>query len=434
MPKRNIVWIAVVTVIAVGLWQIPEIVARRDVLYNQFGPLLDVSVQIRKKYVEPADEQDLMRGAIDGMLGRLDPYCTYYDPHQYEQFCKRTDGQFSGIGINVWRAGTGELLVVSPIEGSPAFLAGLRSGDLITQVNGIQTTDLRNLADGVDLIVGDPGTTVRLTVYRPSTAEVLEKTVTRGLVTVPTVRGWARSADWQWDYMIDHPRRIGYVRILSFDGNTAAQFHEVVRPLLARDRMAGLILDVRDNPGGLLEVVVEIADRFLAEGLIVSTQGRNSTEERYPARPERTYPPFPMVVLVNHGSASASEILAGALRDHRRATVLGEPTFGKGSVQELITLGDENGSEGAIKLTTAYYYLPSGERIHGTGVMPDRIVEMSAEQREAMLAAQRAVYATGVNPTTVPTTAPAWVEIAIDPQLEAGLDILRKQLATRPGG
>lgn len=439
MPKRNIVWIAIATVVAVGLWQIPGIIARRDALYNRFSPLLDVRVQILKNYVEEIDEDELVRGAIRGMLGRLDPYCEFLDPAEHQQIRRRTDGQFSGIGIQVERASTGELLVVSPIEGSPAFLKGIRSGDLITRVNGENTADLPDLRTGVELITGDPGTTVTLGVYRPATDEVLEFKITRGIVTLPTIRGWARTPDGEWDYLIDRDARIAYVRVLSFEGRTADQLDEVINALLARHRMRGLVLDVRDNPGGLLDVVVTISNRFLSEGRIVSTRGRQTGERPYLARPDPTYPDFPMAVVVNKGSASASEILAGALRDHGRAVLVGERTFGKGSVQELIPLGDPPGSQGAVKLTTAYYYLPNGERIHGRGVMPDHLVELTLEEREAKLEAQRRVHA--VDPpsrTTQPTTdtapadVPELIEILIDRQLEEAISILRERLATRP--
>ncbi len=429
MPKRNIVWIAVGAIVAVLLWKVPEAIIRRDALYSQFGPLLDVRVQILRNYVEPLDEQVLLRGAIDGMLNRLDPYSEYYSAQEYEQFSKRTEGQFYGIGIEVGELESGEMVVVSPIEGSPAFRAGLRAQDRITRIDGKRTTDL-TLVQGVGLITGEPGTPVTLTVYRPSTSLVFDKTIKRELVRVPTVRGWARSQQWEWDYLIDPDLRIGYVRILSFERTTAEQLDAVLRKLLARNRIRGLVLDVRDNPGGLLDVVVHIANGFLAEGKIVSTEGRTSAEQLYYATRGDTYPDIPLVILVNRGSASASEILAGSLQDHRRAKVVGEQTFGKGSVQAVFPV--EN-NHGAVKLTTGYYYLPNGERIHGRGVTPDETVELTAEEQAELHASQLSVYSTSRIPTTTQvttSTAPAGgpVEIIIDRQLQAGLDILRRQL------
>lgn len=433
MPKRNIVWIAVVAVLIVGLWQLPEIVARRDALYDQFSPLLDARVEILKRYVEEVDEDQLVVDAIDGMLDGLDPYCEYYTPSEHEQFKKITDGEFIGIGVEVERAETGEIRIVSPIEGSPAFLAGLRPEDLITSIDGRRTADLPSLAEGVDLMTGDPNTNVSLEVYRPSTEEILEKQITRSRITVPSVRGWARTGV-EWDYLIDPDARIGYVRILNFESRTAEQLHEVLRPLFAQHRIRGLIIDVRNNPGGLLEVVVNIANRFLAEGLIVSTRGRNTPERPYVALSAETYPLIPVAILINRGSASASEILAGALRDHERAVLVGDRTYGKGSVQELVPLGDISGSKGAVKITTAYYYLPNGERIHGIGVKPDIPVTLTPEQVREIHEAQAAVYDRIYLDQEAPATAtaPARSEILIDPQLEKAIEVLRATLATRP--
>jgi carboxyl-terminal processing protease len=443
MPKRNLVWIAILAVIAVLLWKVPESLIRRDTLYTQFSPLLDVVFQVRRNYVEETQPPDLLHGAIDGMLGRLDPYSQYFNPTEYDQFQKRTEGQFVGIGIEVGEMPGVGLQVVAPIEGTPAYRAGLRSGDRIIQIDGEPAAEMK-VSDAVKLIQGKPGTTVTLTIERPGVEEPFEVTITRSLITVRTVRGWARSADWQWDYLIDPEHQIGYVRISSFEEPTADQLDEAIRDLVARHRMRGLILDLRDNPGGLLPVVVNIARRFVPSGVIVSTKGRNKPEFTYEATGEHLYPPVPVVVLVNHGSASASEILAGALRDHGRGMLVGEKTFGKGSVQELILLSDDRG---AIKLTTAYYYLPKGERIHGKGVVPDRIVDLSSSERTKLLEANMAVYstiglpsetqpATATAPATMPATAPdeepGRVEILIDRQLREALSILQEQLATRP--
>lgn len=434
MPKRNLVWIAIGAVIAVLLWKVPETFIRRDALLNQFNPLLDVHLQIRKHYVEPLDEKILLRGALDGMLNRLDPYSEYYDESEFRQFQKRTEGQFEGIGIEVGPAPGGGLAVISPIEGSPAFYADLRAGDRITEIDGNKTDDMA-LADGVRLIAtGAPGTSVTLTIQRPSNGQTLTKTIMRGLVIVRTVRGWARNENWDWNYLIDPRHRIGYIRISSFEGHTSEQVDNALKQLLYRDNMRGLIIDVRDNPGGLLPVVVEIANRFISEGVIVSTEGRNTPKQPFMASPENTFPYFPMAVLVNHGSASAAEILSGALKDHQRAIVIGEQTFGKGSVQKLIKL---DGEAGAVKLTTDYYYLPNGERIHGRGVTPNIIVELTPEERSQLIESQLAVYSTALAPTTTQaatTTAPAEsrIDIRLDRQLQEALTVLVNQLATRP--
>jgi carboxyl-terminal processing protease len=463
MPKRNIVWVLVGGVIVILLYAATPGIIRRDQLYNQFGPLLDVRVQIRKHYVEDIDDDVLLRGAIDGMLDGLDPYSVYFNDKEYDQFSLRTEGQFSGVGIVVTFTRGGGLTVVSPLEGSPAFKEDIRGGDRITAIDGEETTDM-TLAEAVKKIQGKAGTEVALTIYRPSTETTFRKAITRGVVTIRTVRGWARDAEWNWDYVIDPENRIGYIRISDFEGQTAEQVDNALQVLYAERNMQGLIIDVRDNPGGLLPVVVEIVNRFIDEGTIVSTKGRTSAEEVFSATRDNTLPQTPLAILINGGSASASEILAGALRDHDRATLVGTTTFGKGSVQELIEIND---GRGAVKLTTAYYYLPDGERIHGKGVEPDRVVELTAEEETAMMEARVRVYSpnqSGNGDATQPATdeaapdadAPTQVdrdgedngdlepsveprsddsadeertEIAIDPQLKVALELLQEQLA-----
>lgn len=403
MPKRNIVWIVVGALIAVLVWKAPESYSRRDTLYDHFSPLLDVYLQVNRHYVRPVNEQALLRGAIDGMLQKLDPYSTYFTEQEYEEFQKQTQGEFPGIGVHVTKpAGVG-LLIVSPMEGSPAFRAGLRPGDHITHVDGVKTTDLP-LERCVKMISGPVGTSVTLTIRRPGVEDPFDVTLFRSVVSVPTIRGWARTADFKWDYLIDPKWRIGYLRILSFEARTDEQFNSIVRDLLANHRLRGLVLDVRDNSGGLLDVVVAMTNRLLDEGVIVSTKGKRTPELPYLATREDTYPDFPLAVIVNGGSASASEILAGALRDHDRATLVGEKTFGKGSVQEILPVEND---AGWLKLTTSYYHLPSGDIIDGKGIMPDRIVDLTPAQREAMLTSWQAVYAMGDLPPSLPRSAPA---------------------------
>jgi len=436
MPKRNIVWIVLAVLIAVLLWKVPETILRRDKLYNDFEPLIDVQFQILKNYVEPVEEEVLLDGAIDGMLNRLDPYCRYLKSVDYEQFYKRTEGQYPGIGIEVGVLDNGEFMIISPIEGSPAFQAGLQSDDRIRRIDGKKTTEM-TLAEGVELITGEPGTVVTLTIYRPSTEKVFDKSITRQVIQVPSIQGWARSADWKWDYLIDPEYHIGYVRISGFERVTTEQLKEVMKYLLAKKRIRGLILDIRNNPGGLLPVVVEIANLFLSEGIIVSTKGRTTASEPYMASYDHTYPNIPLAVLINRGSASASEILAGALRDHGRAVLVGQKTYGKGSVQEIFKITDQNGNPSRIKLTTAYYYLPNGERIHGRGVKPDVVVQFTPDERDEFYRSRMAVYSTSYTPTTTQAktaTAPAEqrIEIIIDRQLQTALDILKEQITTRP--
>jgi len=441
MPKRNLVWIAVGAVLAVLLWKVPEALIRRDALYEQFGPLTDISLQIHKNYVKEVSSEVLLRGAIDGMMQELDPYSRYFDAAEYEQFSKRTEGQFYGIGVEVDQLVTGELVIVSPIEGSPAFLAGLRTDDRIIMIDNVKTVDI-SAEKAVEMIKGKPDTSVRLAIFRPSTTEHFEKTIERKLIMVPTVRGWAHTVQWEWDYVIDPENRIGYVRILNFERNTALQLDAVVRRLLIDEQMKGLVVDVRDNPGGLLDVAVRVADHFLDEGLIVSTKGRNTPEQPYPATRGDTYPAYLRVaMLVNGGSASASEIVAGALKDHKRAVIVGEKTFGKGSVQ---TMFEVENHQGRLKLTTGYYYLPNGELIHERGIMPDKEVVLTPAERAALLESQMRVYSTSRKASTRPSSASApasaaaattsspapgdKVAVIIDRQLQAALDVLRAEL------
>lgn len=435
MPKRNIVWLIVGAVIAVLLWKVPETRIRRDTIYSKFSPLLDVHVQVAKHHVEKVDDQDLLRGAIDGMLSRIDPYSAYFTEEEYKEFEKRTQGRFSGIGVHVAITPGHGLVVVSPIEGSPAFRAGLRTNDLITHVDGTRTIGL-SLDKCVRMISGEPDTQVQLTIQRSGVEDPFDVTIVRGMVNVPSVRGWARTADFTWDYLIDPEMRIGYVRILSFEGRTAEDFREIVDDLYNQHQIRGLILDVRDNPGGLLSEVVEIADRFITEGLIVSTKGREAPPVPYRANAQNAYPRRPMAILVNAGSASASEILAGALRDHGRAVVVGERTFGKGSVQKILQV--EN-NHGLIKLTTEYYYLPNGERIHGKGIAPDHIIDLTPDERTRLLESWMAVYSATRLPTTTqaatssaPATEPAEerFEITLDRQLMEALNVVRAQIET----
>lgn len=418
MPRRNLVWLLVVAAIGVSLWVWPHTIVRRDALYQRFAPLLDVQAEIHRKYVEEVEDKVLLRGAIRGMLRELDPFSDYFDPEEYPQFLRRTTGQFYGIGVEVSLVG-GYLTIVSPIEDSPAFKAGLRAGDRIVQIDGRPTRDL-TLEQAVARMGGDPGTSVRLQVWSPGDDQPRDVTIVRQLVKLHSVKGYATGDGTAPRDFVDAAAGIGYVRLTNFDENTAQQLDAAVGRMYAAGLRA-LILDVRDNPGGLLKTAVEVADRFLSEGRIVSTKGRASPEEVWSATTANDYPKqVPLAVLINDGSASASEIVAGALRDHGRAVVVGETSFGKGSVQRLLEMAR---GESALKLTTAYYYLPKGERIHGRGVQPDVEVRLSRREKEALL-------------TSMPSTAPARDTATgtaprppvVDRQLEKALDLLRARL------
>lgn len=422
MPKRNLVWLLVVIALGAGLWVFPNTFVRRDTLYRDFAPLLDIRDQIRKNYVEEVDDKALLRGAIRGMLQELDPFSDYYDADEYAQFKKRAVGHFTGIGVEV-SIKDGYLTVVSPIEDTPAYAAGLRTGDRLLEIDGVNTQNI-TLAQAVAQIAGESGTQVRLKVWSPGDEQAREVEITRGLVTLLSVKGYQRRPDNTWEYFVDRKAGIGYVRLAGFDENTPEQLDRAVQAMYAQG-LRGLIIDLRDNPGGLLKTAVAIADRFLSSGRIVSTKGRASEEEIWSASPEGNYrKQVPLVLLVNDGSASASEILAGALHDHGRAILVGEKTYGKGSVQNLIEF---NQGETALKLTTAYYYLPKGERIHQKGVAPDIEVKLTREEKRAVLPERRLSLATTRTTTASTTSAPV-----VDRQLEKAIEVLREELGLSP--
>ncbi len=443
MPKRNLVWILVIVVIGLLTWQLPPAVARRDSMYRTFGALVDIRAQIRKRYVEEVDDQLLVRGAIEGMLWQLDPYSQYIGPEAYEDFQERTNGELHGVGIEIELI-KGKLTVISPIDDTPAFHAGVLPGDVITEIDG-KGTEHMAIPEAADRIKGRAGTDVTLTLRRAGTGAIDKVTITRQVISLPNVKGWSRRADGTWDYIIDSENRIGYVRMASFAPTTVGQLDEAVKQLVEQD-MRALVLDLRFNPGGLLTSAVDVVDRFLADGLIVETRGRWHRSERHMAKAEGTYAEMPLAVLVNDTTASAGEIVVGALRDHNRAIVIGERTLGKGSVQNLIELEEQNS---AIKLTTAYYYLPSGELIHRTpaaeksgkwGVEPLIEIELTDEETLAIIKSRRRSNILEVRP--VSTTAPGAsgerqdgsVSPVVDRQLEQALIQLRVKLHNLASG
>ena len=399
MTRRLTVEVGILLVLAcVFVWSVPASVARRDSGYQFVGPLVDVHSEVMRHYVESPDDQEMLTGALRGMLDTLDdPYTVYFDPSQHKIFEKQTSGEFTGIGALIGREGN-HITIVTPLEDSPAFEAGIIAGDTILAIDGqdaeVDPDTPNEIAQqqAVDRISGPEGTQVMLTI-RHTDEKVEDITITRRRIQIRTVKGFARNGDGHWNYMLDPKRGIGYVRMTQFTPSSAAALRAALEELNQQD-MTGLILDLRYNPGGLLESAVQVADLFLDDGPIVSTKGRNRNEEVHKAKDSNTLEPFPMVVLVNQLSASASEIVAGALKDNDRAVVLGMRTFGKGSVQQVMELED---GRGAIKLTTAHYYLPSGRNIHRRpdvmtwGVDPSDgfCVPMSDEQMKEMIRIRR---------------------------------------------
>jgi carboxyl-terminal processing protease len=310
-------------------------------------------------YVERIDEKETIHGAIRGMLRSLDPHSVYMTPEIYRELRVDTSGRFDGVGLEV-TVRDGWITVIAPIKGSPAEEAGMQPGDKIVKIDGVLTENL-DLIEAVKLIRGRRGSRVTLTVSRPGVDDLFDVQIVRRKINVPSVK---------WEQLDE---RYGYIQILSFQEDTSKSVRKALKKLRRKDAVNGIILDVRRNPGGLLEEAVAVSDEFLADGVIVTTESRGKEIERYEATGEAEETGVPIVVLVDGGSASASEILAGALRDNDRALVVGTQTFGKGSVQTVFELGDGS----ALKLTIARYYTPDGISIQAHGIVPD--IEVPAE-------------------------------------------------------
>ncbi|MCS6891094.1 MAG: S41 family peptidase [Rhodovarius sp.] len=330
-------------------------------LLNLFG---DVFERVRAEYVEPVSDRELIENAINGMLTGLDPHSAYLNPRNFRDMQVQTRGEFGGLGIEVTQEG-GFIKVISPIDDTPAARAGIRPGDLITHLNGTTTQGL-TLQEAVEQMRGERGTTIRLTIRREGEPRPIELTITRDIIRPQVARFRLEGGD------------IGYIRLSAFNEQTEPALRRAVATLRqqAGQNLRGFVLDLRNNPGGLLDQAVQVSDAFLEQGEIVSTRARRQEDaQRWNARPGDIASGLPIAVLINAGSASASEIVAGALQDHRRAVVLGTRSFGKGSVQTVMPLG----ANGAIRLTTARYYTPSGRSIQNAGIEPDIEVRASRE-------------------------------------------------------
>jgi carboxyl-terminal processing protease len=319
------------------------------------GKVLDM---VRSNYVDKPDDGKLLSSAINGVLGSLDPHSSYMDAKSYQAMQVTTSGQFGGLGMQV-NMEDGLLTVMSPIEDTPAARAGIVAGDVITQVDGVPIKGL-TLTQAVDKMRGAPGTEVRLEIVRKDQAAPLNLTLTREVIKMATVLQRDEGGD------------VGYIRITQFTRQVSDELKRAVGVLSAKippDQLKGYIVDLRNNPGGLLDQAVRVAGAFLTSGEIVSVRGRDPEQiQRFSAVPTDLVDGKPLIVLINGGSASASEIVAGALQDNKRATIIGSRTFGKASVQTIIPLGQGNG---ALRLTTARYYTPSGRSIQALGIAPD---------------------------------------------------------------
>lgn len=415
MPRRNLVWVFGLLLLSIGMWAAAQggVVPPKGPMqfikgytstakdYDNIALMIDVMQFIDMNYVrslKPEERRKFIESAIQAGLKSLDPHSSYISPKDFVHFKKQSEGKFGGVGVQVVvNRETKRIVIISPILGSPAFRAGIKPGDEIEAINGEKTIDLNN-DEVVDRISGAPGTTVTLSIRRRGTGRRMELTLTREEIVTEGILGDKRLPDQHWDYLADQQNKLGYIRIASF-GNNALEEFEAALKRLDKDDVQGLVLDLRNNPGGSLDTAVKMADLFIEEGDIVRVEGRNEDPRVHQAKKEGTLftgnRQIPIVVLVNENSASASEILASALQDHRRAVVIGERSFGKGSVQRLYPM--ESGSS-RLRLTTAKYIRPNGKNIHRFpdskeqdewGVVPDVVVKLSPLEELDWLIARR---------------------------------------------
>jgi carboxyl-terminal processing protease len=316
--------------------------------------------QIETNYVRDVDRRELMEAAIQGMLKHLDQYSNFIPPQEVGRFNQMVDQEFGGIGVTLnYDPNSGSLVVISPLPGTPAYRAGIRAGDRIVAIEGETTNEIR-LSQAVKKLQGPVGRPVTISVIQDDDTEPRIIKLVRQLIKAPTVRGDHYREDGEWEFMLEGEPKIGLIRLSHFSRFTAEEVQEAVEGLVERD-VQGLVVDLRFNPGGLLEAAIRMADMFLDHGNIVSVRGRNVPERSWDAKKGGTFPNFPMAILVNNYSASASEVLSACLQDNKRAVIIGERTWGKGSVQNVIQMED---GESALKLTTASYHRPSGVNIH----------------------------------------------------------------------
>lgn len=360
--KRPFVFGLIVLGVLVGLHvTVGNVMAVSQMTYEKLRVFSEVFSLIKQNYVEEVDEKTILYGAIHGMLKTLDPHSSFLTPENYKEMRVDTKGEFGGLGIEITQADRG-IRVVSPIEDTPAYKVGMKAGDLIVKINS-ESTEEMNLMDAVKKMRGKPGTPITLTVVRKGVSKPLTFDIIRAVIKV-------RSVKWRLE-----KSNLGYARITQFNEQTIALLEQAVDEMskeAGKGGMRGFVLDLRNDPGGLLDQAVEVSDAFLNKGLIVYTKGRIAGKDMsFEARPGDIVHGIPVVVLINAGSASASEIVSGALQDHHRAVIMGTKSFGKGSVQTIIPLTDGSG----LRLTTAQYYTPSGRSIQAKGIMPDIVVE-----------------------------------------------------------
>ncbi len=433
MPRRNLFMLITVSVVSLICYQ--------QVSTNRYGRIVaDAIGQIERRYLEPIEPTDLFEGAMQGMIDRLDdPYSAFISHKNLQEFYENIDQEFGGVGMEVaLDPKTRQLTVLSPLVGTPAYKAGIRAGDRILRIDDHSTQGM-SLRDAVAHMRGKSGQPVTLSILHEGDSEPVDITIVRAVIQIDTVLGDTRNADGSWNFFLDgfldeysaeedskESLLIGYLRINVFSENTAKELREAIDGLIAHG-MEGLILDMRSNPGGLLGAATDVCDMFIDSGVIVTTRGRDKQVKRtVRATVPGTYRDFPIAVLVNQYSASASEIVAACLQDHSRAVIVGQRTWGKGTVQEVIDL---EAAQGAVKLTTASYWRPSEKNIHrgkdvgeqaDWGVTPDDGCEVIVEGDE--LTKLRLWRIDRDRPGETPGDDNA--EPYIDPQLEKAIEYI----------
>ncbi|RJP28673.1 MAG: S41 family peptidase [Candidatus Omnitrophota bacterium] len=361
MHKKIVVFIFLVAAVltAVSLVCSGTVRNKKPDLFKQVQLFSDALVLVQTDYVDETNPKDIIYGAISGMISSLDTHSQFLDPDTYNELKVETEGKFGGLGIEL-TIKDGLLTIVTPIEDTPAWKAGIKPQDKIVKINDEITRDM-NLTDAVKKLRGNPGEAVKISVLRESEKKILDFNIVRGIIKIKDIKD-AKIID----------NGIGYIRVVEFRENTARDFKSALDKL-SKEGMNALILDLRNNPGGLLDVAVDVADNFLEKGkMIVYTKGRKPSQNlEFTSQNANALKDLPIVVIINEGSASGSEIVAAAFQDNKRAIILGTKSFGKGSVQTVIPLGENC----ALRLTTSRYFTPSGKQIHGEGVIPDIIVE-----------------------------------------------------------
>jgi carboxyl-terminal processing protease len=428
MKRERLFWLGCLFAVVVASVTISRAVpsVSRDDDFTFVRTLIDIQRQVSNNYVDETDPARLRQAAITGLLNELDPFTVYVPPARQEDFDRLLEGSFKGIGVQLNQLENGAIEVVTPVDGSPAFKAGVMAGDVVLKING-DSVEGQRLPDAVKRLAGPLGSEVKLQVRR-TTGEIFDLAMTREEVIVPTARGWGRDDENRWDWFIRDDPKIAYLRLTQFTPDSYDAVKTSVESMLSQG-MNGLIMDLRFNPGGRLDQAIKIIDLFLDSGTILSTKGRYRAEQVVKATTDVSLPRFPIIVLINEHSASASEVVAGSLKDNKRAIVIGSRSYGKGSVQEVVPLEQDSGE---LKMTVAYYYLPSGRLVHKKKDATDWGVEPNIEVKldeDAQLRLQRERYEAELfrrptsGPTTGPTTEPS-TAAGLDAQLQRAVDTM----------